>query len=103
MTQLVLNMPAFLTIPSCLTFFEDDLSIYNFLLSVSHAQQECNEKRGDQRRMWKAVHRMLRMEGIEDVMEEKLQIDPNESSGHWIVDRSIRWNNLLGMNLPEHD
>ncbi|KAK2950466.1 hypothetical protein BLNAU_14584 [Blattamonas nauphoetae] len=46
------------------------------------------------------VSQMLRMEGIEDVFEEKLHNDQNEYFGGQIVDISIGWNNLRGANLP---
>ncbi|KAK2953000.1 hypothetical protein BLNAU_11989 [Blattamonas nauphoetae] len=97
--EFVLHMPVVLTIPSCLTFFETDDSIYYFLLHMIMAQREWNTKTGQKRQMWKAVDRMLRMEGIEDVIEEKLQTDKNEYDGELIVRESIRWNNKLGMNL----
>ncbi|KAK2956587.1 hypothetical protein BLNAU_8427 [Blattamonas nauphoetae] len=99
----VMNMPIFLTIPSCLAFFEYDHSIWNFLLHMIDTQQEWNESRGENQQLWKKVHRMLRMEGIEDVMEEKLQNDRNGSFGGLIVAKSIDWNNLQGMNLPEQE
>ncbi|KAK2944280.1 hypothetical protein BLNAU_20776 [Blattamonas nauphoetae] len=49
--------------------------------------------------MWKIVSRMLRMEGMENVIEAKLEND-KDMYGRSIVDKSIEWNNLLGMNLP---
>ncbi|KAK2955679.1 hypothetical protein BLNAU_9369 [Blattamonas nauphoetae] len=73
----VLQMPVFLTIPSCLTFFEHDRSIWYFLYEMIDAQLEWNATKGKQQQMWKKVRRMLRMEGIEDVVEEKLQNDQN--------------------------
>ncbi|KAK2960903.1 hypothetical protein BLNAU_3990 [Blattamonas nauphoetae] len=42
--------------------------------------REFNNKGVDQRQMWQTVHRMLRMEGIEDVIETKLQHD---KEGMW--------------------
>ncbi|KAK2956609.1 hypothetical protein BLNAU_8449 [Blattamonas nauphoetae] len=70
--------------------------------SMNTAQQEWNEKGGEARQIGKTVHEMLRMEGFEDVIEEKLQNDQNELSGRWIVAKSIQWNNLQGMNLSRH-
>ncbi|KAK2957947.1 hypothetical protein BLNAU_7123 [Blattamonas nauphoetae] len=99
----VLNMPIFLTIPSCLTFIESDHSIESFLYLMYRAQREWNKTSGEVRQMWITVHRMLRMEGIEDVMEEKLQNDENETSGQWTVIYSIDLNNFLGMNVPERE
>ncbi|KAK2950661.1 hypothetical protein BLNAU_14332 [Blattamonas nauphoetae] len=96
----VLNMPVFLTIPSFLTFFEDDCSIRYFLNVMIDAQLEWNKQGRDVRQMWKKAHRMLRMEGLEDAMEEKLQNDKNGSNGRWLVAYSMDWNSQQGMNLP---
>ncbi|KAK2963587.1 hypothetical protein BLNAU_1630 [Blattamonas nauphoetae] len=99
----VLNMPVLLMITSCLTFFENEHSIFCFLYFMINAQRDYNQKWGDQRHMWKTVHKMLRMEGFEDVIKEKLRNDKNGNEGGWIVDESIEWNNLLGMNLPKRE
>ncbi|KAK2959575.1 hypothetical protein BLNAU_5353 [Blattamonas nauphoetae] len=101
--EFVLRMPLFFTIPSCLSFFEDDRSIWYFLYLMNSTQWEWNKKGGDVRQIWKKVLRMLRMEGIEDVIEEKLQNDKNELRGGLIVDYSIKWSNLLGLNLPKEE
>ncbi|KAK2944283.1 hypothetical protein BLNAU_20779 [Blattamonas nauphoetae] len=96
----VLNMPVVLTIPSCLTFFENENSIWYFLDFIVELQRKWNKLRGNQQQMWKTVQQLLRMEGIEDVMEAKLRNDKSSSFGGWIVAKSISWNNLLGMNTP---
>ncbi|KAK2952441.1 hypothetical protein BLNAU_12547 [Blattamonas nauphoetae] len=98
--EFVLNMPVLLTIPSCLTFFTNDYSIDWFLYDMMKTQREWNKRRGDYRHMWKAVNRMLRMEGIEDVCEEKLQTDKEGLWGRAIVDDLIEWHKMLGMNTP---
>ncbi|KAK2944322.1 hypothetical protein BLNAU_20767 [Blattamonas nauphoetae] len=99
----VLNMPIFATIPSCLTFFGTNHTIWAFLYSMVDIQQKWNEKGGYAQFMWKNVQRLLRTEGSEDVMEEKLRNDKNEYFGRYIVDDSIKWGNLLGMNLPQRE
>ncbi|KAK2941983.1 hypothetical protein BLNAU_23106 [Blattamonas nauphoetae] len=71
----ILDVPVVHTISSCLAFYERDESIWLFLDDMNTSLQEFDKKRGDQRQMWKTVLRMLRMEGIEDVMEEKLRND----------------------------
>ncbi|KAK2952944.1 hypothetical protein BLNAU_12120 [Blattamonas nauphoetae] len=71
--DVVLHMPVVLTIPSSLTFFEVDRSIFWFLSNMIDTQREWNNQGGKERQLWKTVHRMLRMEGIEDVIEEKLR------------------------------
>ncbi|KAK2955016.1 hypothetical protein BLNAU_9947 [Blattamonas nauphoetae] len=99
----VLRMPIVLTIPSCITFFENEYTIWHFLDEMNDAQQEWNERGGKARQMGKKVLRMLRMEGIEDVIEDKLQTNRNGTNGGGIVDESIRWNNLQGMNLSKQE
>ncbi|KAK2943315.1 hypothetical protein BLNAU_21740 [Blattamonas nauphoetae] len=94
----VLHMPVFLTIPSCLAFFEQEGSIWTFLYLMVHTQREWYTKQGTEQQIWKTVHRMLRMEGMEDVIEAKLRNDRNMFCGGDIITRSIEWNNLLGMN-----
>ncbi|KAK2946961.1 hypothetical protein BLNAU_18119 [Blattamonas nauphoetae] len=85
----------------CLTYYDFDYSSWTFLYHMNFAQQGWNTKGGETRQMWKNVRRMLRMEGIEDVIEEKLRNDKNSFFGREIVVKSIGWNNLQGMNLPE--
>ncbi|KAK2950827.1 hypothetical protein BLNAU_14245 [Blattamonas nauphoetae] len=101
--DIVVTMPVVLTIPSCLTFFEHDSSILMFLHEIIEIRQEWNETRGEQRQMGKTVDRMLRMEGLEDVMESKLQNDQSIYLGRVAVTRSIQVNKLLGLNLSEQE
>ncbi|KAK2953797.1 hypothetical protein BLNAU_11200 [Blattamonas nauphoetae] len=98
--EIILHLPVFLAKPNCLTFFENESSIWNFLIEMNHTQLEWNRKRGELRKMGNTGDRMLRMEGIEDVIEEKLQNDKNTYFGVYFIDNSIKWNNLLGMNIP---
>ncbi|KAK2957593.1 hypothetical protein BLNAU_7492 [Blattamonas nauphoetae] len=95
----VVNMPVFLTILSFLAFLEDDKAIRSLLYFLNNAQREWNEQREEVREMGKIILRMLRIEGIEDAMEEKLRNDRSQTFGRDIVDRSIKWNNQQGMNL----
>ncbi|KAK2948079.1 hypothetical protein BLNAU_17026 [Blattamonas nauphoetae] len=97
----VVNVPVFLTIPSCLTFFEDEDSIWCFLDGMNDTHREWNEKRDEEQQIWKTVHRVLRMEGIEDVTEQIRLNDKNGIEGGWIVENLIEWNNLQGMNLSK--
>ncbi|KAK2953292.1 hypothetical protein BLNAU_11755 [Blattamonas nauphoetae] len=98
--EFVLRLPVVLTVPSCLTFFENETSIWIFLFEMNSAQQEWNIARGNKRQMGKAVDQMLRMEGIEDVSEERLQNDRNGTWGGDLIDKSIRWSNTHDMNIP---
>ncbi|KAK2943325.1 hypothetical protein BLNAU_21750 [Blattamonas nauphoetae] len=95
--NIVLHTPVILTIPSSLAFIEHDHSIWAFLYFMVDIQREWNEPRGKERQTSKVVNRMLRMEGIEDGIEEKLQNDPN-NRGSWIVTSAIGWNHRQGMN-----
>ncbi|KAK2941469.1 hypothetical protein BLNAU_23616 [Blattamonas nauphoetae] len=94
----VLNMPVIFTIPSVLTFFENETSILYFLYFMVDVQRKWNDQSGKVRPMRKKAHRMLRMEGIEDVIEAKLGNDQFTIGGDPVAD-SIKWNNLLAMNL----
>ncbi|KAK2945168.1 hypothetical protein BLNAU_19907 [Blattamonas nauphoetae] len=99
----VLGLPVVLTIPSYLTFFEIDSSIWYFLDFLVTAQREWNEKGSKTRQMQNKMLQMLRMEGIDDVIEEKLLSDQDTASGELIVEESIDLSNLHGMNLSEPD
>ncbi|KAK2956616.1 hypothetical protein BLNAU_8456 [Blattamonas nauphoetae] len=67
--------------------------------SMMDILRKVDKQGGEVRQMWKIVSRMLRMEGIEDVMEEKLRNHRDQTFGGAIVTFSIKWNNMLGMNL----
>ncbi|KAK2955190.1 hypothetical protein BLNAU_9919 [Blattamonas nauphoetae] len=99
----ILHMPVVLTTPSCLTFFENDRSIFWFLDGMVDIQRKWNETMGEVRQTSKEVHRMLRMEGMDDAIEEKLRTEKKESFGRQIVGDSIELNNMLGMNLSEQE
>ncbi|KAK2959934.1 hypothetical protein BLNAU_5131 [Blattamonas nauphoetae] len=96
--ELVLDSPVFLTIPSCLTFFENDQSIWYFQSEMVDNQREWNKKGGEVQHMGEFVHRVLRMEGIDDVIEERLMNDRSSDYANRIVVDSIEWSNMLGMN-----
>ncbi|KAK2940365.1 hypothetical protein BLNAU_24719 [Blattamonas nauphoetae] len=84
----VLNIPVILTIPSCLSFFENEHSIWIFLHQMIAIQREWNVTRGEVQN-GRAIHRMLRMEGFEDVIEEKLRTDKTDTMEDWLLpDRS---------------
>ncbi|KAK2942365.1 hypothetical protein BLNAU_22708 [Blattamonas nauphoetae] len=95
----VVHMPVFLTITSCLTFYKNDESIWYFLYLIHSFLREWNEQGGEDQQMRTDANRMLRMEGIEDVIEQKLQNNRTRTYARWTVDKSIALNNLLGMNL----
>ncbi|KAK2952737.1 hypothetical protein BLNAU_12386 [Blattamonas nauphoetae] len=99
----VLNMSVVLTIPCCLTFVKSEGSIYDFLYRMFENQREWNNTWRDQRQMWRSVHPMLKMEGIEDAIEEKLLNDKDGYDGGLLVANTIKWSNLQGMNLPEQE
>ncbi|KAK2961877.1 hypothetical protein BLNAU_3314 [Blattamonas nauphoetae] len=98
----ILRMPIFLAIPSCLTFFENDGSMRSVLHEMIETQWEWNDQGGKVRQLGNTMHRMLRMEGIENVNEETLQNNKNGSDGRWVLFYSFRWNKMQGMNLPRH-
>ncbi|KAK2948506.1 hypothetical protein BLNAU_16575 [Blattamonas nauphoetae] len=96
----VLVPPVILAIPSCFSFIEAEVSVWRFLDILVQSQSEWDEI-GDGHQAWKNVSRMLRMEGMEDVMEEKLGNDKDDFYARNIVADSIELNNLFGMNVPE--
>ncbi|KAK2959576.1 hypothetical protein BLNAU_5354 [Blattamonas nauphoetae] len=99
--KVIIHMPVTLTIPSCLTFFEDESSIYLFLDNMNNAQRDWNKRREEYRQRWKTVNRGLRMEGSEDVIEGKLRNDKDEYFGGRIVVRSIDLSGQQGMNAQK--
>ncbi|KAK2952716.1 hypothetical protein BLNAU_12365 [Blattamonas nauphoetae] len=101
--DIVLNMPVFLTIPSCLPYFEEDDSIYDFLSAILDIQLKWNKTSEEDGHRWRSVYRMSRTEGMEDVIEAKLQNDKDKYDGGPLVANSIEWSNLHGMNLPEQE
>ncbi|KAK2956459.1 hypothetical protein BLNAU_8513 [Blattamonas nauphoetae] len=98
--DLVLNMPVIFTISSLLAIFEEDYSNCNCMFATIRHQREWNEKGGKTQQLGKKVHQMLRMEGVEDLFETKLQNDQKELEGGFIVSYSVEWSNLQGKNLP---
>ncbi|KAK2953041.1 hypothetical protein BLNAU_12030 [Blattamonas nauphoetae] len=101
--EFVMFMPVIPTIPSSLTIFEDDETIWDFLIEMIDTQREWNYQSGKVQKKGMIILRMLRMEGIEDAMEAKLHNNKNEFDGRWIVYYSIRWNNRQGMNLSKQE
>ncbi|KAK2959587.1 hypothetical protein BLNAU_5365 [Blattamonas nauphoetae] len=97
----VLHMPLFFTIPSCLTIFEANLAIWYFLQISIDSQREWSRTKGTERHMLKKLHQMLRMEGFEDVLDERLRRPQRDSFGFQCVDESIKLSNLHGMNLSQ--
>ncbi|KAK2951007.1 hypothetical protein BLNAU_14085 [Blattamonas nauphoetae] len=96
----VLHTPIIPAIPCCLPSLTNEHSTCFFLDLMFKLQREWNGTIEDAGQMWNTVLRMLRMEGFEDVMEEKLRNDLNGMFGRWIVESLIDWNNLQGMNPP---
>ncbi|KAK2959588.1 hypothetical protein BLNAU_5366 [Blattamonas nauphoetae] len=101
MMDFVLLMPLFFTIPSRLTFFEDDWSIRLLFEHIRYSLEQWNKEGGDFRRSGTTFIRSLRMEGVDDVMEQQLQNDETERQGQEIVNYSIMLNVSLGINLLE--
>ncbi|KAK2955505.1 hypothetical protein BLNAU_9552 [Blattamonas nauphoetae] len=101
--DLCIELPIVLAIPSCLTIFEKDEPIWDFLLEMVKSQREWNKQGGVQQHMWRTVDRMLRMEDIEDVIEQWQLNDQHRSYGGLIAFLSMEWNNLLGTNIVEQE
>ncbi|KAK2951319.1 hypothetical protein BLNAU_13698 [Blattamonas nauphoetae] len=101
--ELVRTIPVFLTIPSCYTYFENDRAIWYLLYFMVEIQQEWKKQSKYIRRSGATIFRSLRMEGIEDAIEEKLRNDKPVAFRPWIAFSSIKWNSLLDMNIPKQE
>ncbi|KAK2956608.1 hypothetical protein BLNAU_8448 [Blattamonas nauphoetae] len=100
-SEFVLRLPVVLTISSSLPSINKDHSTWTFLIFMVTIQREWNSKDRELRRNWQTVHRMLRMKGFEDVIDEKLRNDRKEMRGRYVVVKSFEWSNMQGMNIPD--
>ncbi|KAK2949806.1 hypothetical protein BLNAU_15288 [Blattamonas nauphoetae] len=100
--EFVLTLPVFLATSSCLSFFETDSSIYSFLSYLVDTQQKWKKQDRDVHQSEATILRSLRMEGIDDVIEEKLVNDRSSYYANCLVVNSLEWSNMLGMNFSEH-
>ncbi|KAK2960204.1 hypothetical protein BLNAU_4757 [Blattamonas nauphoetae] len=66
--DLVLNMPVILAIPSCLSFFDIDYSIWTFLRDMTKIELEWDRKEGECLQSATTLLCLLRMEGLEDAI-----------------------------------
>ncbi|KAK2952736.1 hypothetical protein BLNAU_12385 [Blattamonas nauphoetae] len=98
--DLVLNMPVVLSIPSCLTFFEDDDSIWSFLALMVRFQEEWNSHDRILGRSSASLLRCLRMEGFVDVSSQRVHNTGKGAITQMIAGFSTDLNITLGMNLP---
>ncbi|KAK2950818.1 putative Ubiquitin-conjugating enzyme E2 29 [Blattamonas nauphoetae] len=99
--ELALSLPICLTIPSALTFFEHDIPSLGLSVETSIKKRPWMRLNGEMQDPCGIVLRLLRSEGIDDVLEQRLNNDITEDKGREVVKSTINWNNLLGMNLNE--
>ncbi|KAK2959688.1 hypothetical protein BLNAU_5465 [Blattamonas nauphoetae] len=99
--EFVVVLPVFLTIPSCLTFFESERSLHFFLVILTPSQRQLNEESGDFRRLGTKIIGSLRTEGMDDVMEQRLQNDETTFFGKGIATDTLSLNAVTGMNLQK--
>ncbi|KAK2959681.1 hypothetical protein BLNAU_5458 [Blattamonas nauphoetae] len=97
----IIQKAVVLTIPSCMTFFEVDEPNWRFFAFLIGLLEEWNEQGGDVRRSGTKMFRSFRMEGIEDVTEQRLRNEETEDHGRNIVDYSKLVSSLLGVNIAE--
>ncbi|KAK2951651.1 hypothetical protein BLNAU_13390 [Blattamonas nauphoetae] len=93
------HIPVLLTIPSCLAFTSNELTIWNILFYLYNAEVEWSKPSKEERQMWKTVPQMVKMEGMDDVIEQHFLKGQNRHQDRQIIGYSLRWNNLQGMNL----
>ncbi|KAK2961187.1 hypothetical protein BLNAU_3955 [Blattamonas nauphoetae] len=94
----VVNMPVVLTITSSLTFFNNDGSIHIPLTVLSSSMEKWNEQCRDVRRTWPTIVRSLRMEGMDNVTEQRMHNNREGMIGQEVANNSIKLSNLQGMN-----
>ncbi|KAK2958877.1 hypothetical protein BLNAU_6126 [Blattamonas nauphoetae] len=97
--DLLPQLSIFLTIPSCLTVFDFDLPFWSFLGVMVLSQEDWNKQGGNVRRSGATIFRCLRTEGLDDVLEQRLQNDLNGNIGEDLADYLIKLNAMLGMNV----
>ncbi|KAK2953283.1 hypothetical protein BLNAU_11746 [Blattamonas nauphoetae] len=95
-----LEKPVVLTIPSSLTFFVDDASIWCFHALMVRSQEEWIEQGRILGRSSALLLRSLRMEGFSDVSEQRVPNTGREAITKMIVGYSTDLSIMLGMNLP---
>ncbi|KAK2957914.1 hypothetical protein BLNAU_7090 [Blattamonas nauphoetae] len=96
----VLSLPVF-TIPSCLPSIENDLSILYFLHLLIRSQKEWNGKDENVRLSGTTLLGSLRMEGMDDVLDQRMQHSQTGDYGEDIQRYSMEWNTLQGLNIQE--
>ncbi|KAK2959583.1 hypothetical protein BLNAU_5361 [Blattamonas nauphoetae] len=99
--EFVVVLPVFLTITSCLTFLEVEYSLHFFLVILTPSQRQLNEESGDFRRLGTTIIGSLRTEGMDDVMEQRLQNDETTFFGKVIAADTLSLNAVTGMNLQK--
>ncbi|KAK2958893.1 hypothetical protein BLNAU_6142 [Blattamonas nauphoetae] len=92
------TLPIFLTIPSALMFLEYDETIMTFLQNLCEIHQIWMNSSEDLQRRWNQVVRSLNFEGLEDLVELRLNNDLNGFDGRFLVHLTVMWKNMLGMN-----
>ncbi|KAK2963580.1 hypothetical protein BLNAU_1623 [Blattamonas nauphoetae] len=97
----VLSLPVVLTIPSCLTFLENEFIIRYILIHTFDIPEEWNKQTKNPRQAGMKLLLSLRMEGFDDATEQQLQSDKGEYFGSDVVDYSIKLNNLQGNNIGQ--
>ncbi|KAK2945218.1 hypothetical protein BLNAU_19858 [Blattamonas nauphoetae] len=98
----VLDLPITLTIPSFLSFFEDNLTTLRFFFEFSRIVKELNRKDGEQSQTGQIIIRSLQKEGLEDVLQQQLQYTNTSFNAQAIVRYSVELNNLRGLNVSEY-
>ncbi|KAK2961610.1 hypothetical protein BLNAU_3408 [Blattamonas nauphoetae] len=97
--RFVFRLPILPTIPSAMTFYERDIMNLSYRLTMLLAQLKYTTIGGETLNLWNIILRSQRMEGVEDLDEQRLNLDFGGAYGHKVAERAIEWNNLLGMNV----
>ncbi|KAK2950690.1 hypothetical protein BLNAU_14361 [Blattamonas nauphoetae] len=97
----VLNLPVCLTLTSTMTVVDFDEAIWCSLFVHTITQHARMNASGEALERHHILLRSLKMEGIEDIIEQRLKNDIGGDNGQEIATTDIKWNNMLGMNVKK--
>ncbi|KAK2955223.1 hypothetical protein BLNAU_9775 [Blattamonas nauphoetae] len=97
----VLALPVSLTFTSLMSFLEKDTTICQFLEGIVDAQKATIDIDDPSRQPYTSILRSLRMDGLEDVVNQLTVTLLDDYYGRIAVGRSIKLHIASGANLPE--
>ncbi|KAK2946523.1 hypothetical protein BLNAU_18565 [Blattamonas nauphoetae] len=99
--EFVQNLHVCVTLTSAMAFFDFNVAICGSLLVLTTTQLTRRNASGQVLERHHILFRSLKMEGIEDIIEQWLKNDIGGDNGQEIATTDIKWNNMLGMNVKK--